>query len=62
MADTLAEAREASEFMLVAVNDSWKILVLCFSINHLASNAELINKYLEYIDEREITLIQLTSK
>lgn len=61
-ADNLPEAKEALVFMVVAVNDSWKVPVGYFLIDGLCGSekANLVNKCLEFIHDSGIVISSLT--
>lgn len=60
--DCLPEAREALVFLLVALNDNWKIPVAYFLLNGLCGSekANLVNKCLEFVHETGIIVTSLT--
>lgn len=60
--DVLPEAKEVLVFMLVCLNDSWKIPVGYFFLDGLAAieKAELVKKCLEFTSETGITVSSLT--
>lgn len=60
--DELPEAREVLAFMLVCLNDRWKIPVGYFLANGIGASekANLVNKCLEFLHESKIVVTSLT--
>lgn len=60
--DALPEAREVLVFMLVCLNDSWKVPVGYFLLDGLSATekAQLVTKCLEFVQESGIEVTSLT--
>ncbi|KAL4088909.1 hypothetical protein QTP88_023992 [Uroleucon formosanum] len=60
--ETMEKAKEALVFLVVALNEAWKIPVGCFLINHINSSqkSELVSHCIDVLTKTGVTIVSLT--
>jgi len=60
--ECMEKAKEALVFLVVAINEAWKIPVGYFLINHINSSqkAELVNRCIDLLSKTGVTIVSLT--
>jgi len=60
--ETMEKAKEALVFLVVAINEAWKIPVGYFLINHINSSqkSELVSRCIDLLTNTGVTIVSLT--
>jgi len=60
--ETMEKAKEALVFLVVAINEAWKISVGYFLINHINSSqkSEVVSRCIDILTKTGVTIVSLT--